>query len=139
MKIFERSSTSPEIFNKYSRIDTLPTLSTQNVNNLNLSIGQSNVHYIMFFMGAFIYFLLDTLFIYKRRYGKMSFEEFPKFFLGLLMINCLLWVDFNEHLKKHHGVTRRRYQLIEDLMQYATDILVCIIFIPLMALGNRFR
>ena len=61
-------------------------------NEPNFSLLQSNILYLMFFLGSFLCLGADMI-VQKARNGFISNNT--QFFLSILLLNIILWIDFN--------------------------------------------
>ena len=61
-------------------------------NEANFSMFQSNIFYLLYFLGSFIALILDGLVIYST---SMALGNITIAFVSLLLVNAFLWIDFN--------------------------------------------
>ena len=73
------------------------TFSNSTDNQPNFSLFHSNVLYFLFFVGSSVIFGLDVA-LQLARSNKMSFKTKP--FIGVLILNLILWLDFNIQLTR---------------------------------------
>ena len=101
------------------------------------SVFQSNVLYMLFFLGAFTVFGLDVCFQLNKN---EEIGEDTQVFLFLFVVNVILWMDFNlKTVKRRSEQSRLGSTFLELLLQYSTDTLFCIILVPIIWIRNGMR
>ena len=83
---------------------------TVNPNEANCSMFQSNIFYLLFFLGPLLTLIL---FIYST---SMSLGTITIAFMFLLLVNAVLWIDFNWS-KVYSKTAPYRLKFLEDLLQ----------------------
>ena len=105
----------------------------------DFSLRQSNILYIIFFIGAFLYLLADIYFIYIR-WRSFNFRALPKKYISLLLINLLLWIDFNRNYKSNATTNvTNNLTAVEEIIQDSTHTLFCMILLPLIWIKDGIR
>ena len=127
-------------------------------NEPNLSLIQSNILYVLFFLGASIILFIDVL---DQRFRKSAFwsrdpenlhihpswisdvisnvSNVTKVFISLLVVNVILWIDFNLRIVRTSSSRSNTNDVYEDLLQYSTNTLFCVIILPFIWMKNLIR
>ena len=105
-------------------------------NEPNFSLLQSNILYLMFFLGSFLCLGADMI-VQKARNGFISNNT--QFFLSILLLNIILWIDFNFKVFRKARTAGRSYSICEELFQDSTNIMICVIIAPAMWMTKGIR
>ena len=107
------------------------------INNPNFSVFQSNVLYSLFFLGTFIIMGLDIVVQMSR---KSYISNVTIAFMLLLVVNVILWVDFNSNMRvERTSSSETKFGFFEDLLEDSTSTLLCFIIVPFLWLKNGTR
>ena len=109
---------------------------------LKFSLFQSNVFYIMYFVGTFLCLLGDAVKVWAKHQGRVT--EWTQVSGTLLMINLILWIDLNinKNNKQCFGTLfsqSNMARILEDIIQDSTDTILCIIITPIFVFINGVR
>ena len=134
-----RSLSLPELHSKNKNSEDAKQTPNQGnqPNQPNFSLFQSNLLYLFFFLGAFTYLLGDFWFSTTR--NGFSFAQFPKVYSILLLVNLILWIDFNRNVLRDDSTENKRFGFLEHLLQNSTDMLFCLILLPFMLVRSGVR
>ena len=105
-------------------------------NEPNFSLLQSNILYLMFFLGSFLCLGADMI-VQKGKNGFISNNT--QFFISILLLNIILWVDFNFKVFRKTRTESRSNSFCEELFQDSTNIMFCVIIAPVMWMTQGIR
>ena len=126
----------PDLHSKKKKSEDVKQTPNQ-PNQPNFSLSQSNLLYLFFFLGAVTYLLGDFWFSTTR--NGFSFSQFPKVYSILLLVNLILWIDFNRNVLRDDSTENKRFGFLEHLLQNSTDMLFCLILLPFMLMRSGVR
>jgi hypothetical protein len=105
-------------------------------NEPNFSLLQSNILYLMFFLGSFLCLGMNMI-VQKAKNGSISNNT--QFFISILLLNVILWVDFNFKVFRKARTAGIRCSFCEELFQDSTNSMFCVIIAPVMWITQGIR
>ena len=98
------------------------------------SFYQSNILYILFFLGFASCIIFDVLVQFERKGWKIeSIAPITKWAVAILLVNIGLWVDFmisRTKGKKILGSNIEESSWLNDLVSFSSNSLVCFVLLP---------
>ena len=103
----------------------------------NFSLLHSNILYLLFFVGSLTCLGADMA---LQRVKNKFIKNNTKLFVSFFAANVFLWIDFNfNKVFRKPNPARSVYVPCEELFQYSTNILLCIIIAPFILLTKGMR
>ena len=106
------------------------------------SFYQSNILYILFFLGFASCIILDVLVQFERKGWRIeSISPMTRWAVAILLVNIGLWVDFmigRTKRKETFGSNDEESSWLIDLIRFSSNSLVCIILLPFFLCRKLF-
>ena len=106
------------------------------------SFYQSNILYILFFLGFASCIILDVLVQFERKGWRIeSISPMTRWAVAILLVNIGLWVDFmigRTKRKETFGSNDEESSWLIDLISFSSNSLVCIILLPFFLCRKLF-